>query len=372
MRTSRVSKIALVLAGAASLVLSAATSRAAEISVGSITVRPNEEGNVAVTLNVESGETALGALIDVGFEAGASVPARLGVAAILAADIAADDTAIPVGDASDLQAFGTVQIGDELISYGRKDGNTLVAGGCTGGGGRTACIDSNECSAGGTCAPAGRGQGGTTPAAHAANDGIGTPATPNCTVSAALDALNLDAVFSYLPPDCLPGTDCQTVRALVIALDSLNPFPTGSTTLYSCRIAAGEVQATFPLVCANGQVSDSLEGTGLIADGPCTNGQVVVSTVEPTSTPTATHTITPGDPTATPTVTPTVTPTAVPCIGDCDLDGKVSVAELVQGMNIALGLLALEQCPAFDADGNEVLTVDELIQAVAAALDSCP
>jgi hypothetical protein len=35
------------------------------------------------------------------------------------------------------------------------------------------------------------------------------------------------------------------------------------------------------------------------------------------------------------------------CVGDCDNSGTVTVDEIITGVNIALGLLALGQCPAF-------------------------
>jgi hypothetical protein len=77
---------------------------------------------------------------------------------------------------------------------------------------------------------------------------------------------------------------------------------------------------------------------------------------------------------ATPTSTPmaTVTPTPeVSCVGDCNGDGEVTVDELVIGANIALGVTDLSECPAFDADNNGAVTVDELLQAVANSLTGC-
>ncbi len=56
--------------------------------------------------------------------------------------------------------------------------------------------------------------------------------------------------------------------------------------------------------------------------------------------------------------------------GDCDGDGRVSINELVVGVNILLGTTPLASCPAIDRDGNGRATVDELIVAVRHALDS--
>ncbi|HUI25956.1 MAG TPA: hypothetical protein VL403_07700 [Candidatus Kryptonia bacterium] len=60
------------------------------------------------------------------------------------------------------------------------------------------------------------------------------------------------------------------------------------------------------------------------------------------------------------------------CVGDCDSNHKVTVEELVKGVNIALGTLTLDQCPAFDCNGNQHVTVDCLVKGVNAALNGCP
>jgi len=59
------------------------------------------------------------------------------------------------------------------------------------------------------------------------------------------------------------------------------------------------------------------------------------------------------------------------CAGDCDLNGAVSVDELLVGVNIALGNLPVERCTTFDADGDGNVTVDEILAAVNNALSSC-
>lgn len=77
-------------------------------------------------------------------------------------------------------------------------------------------------------------------------------------------------------------------------------------------------------------------------------------------------------PTATP-LTPTPTASTVPstCPGDCDRDGTVSVGELVTGVNIGLGNTPLTACPAFEANGDGRLTIDELLAAVGSGLAGC-
>ena len=70
-----------------------------------------------------------------------------------------------------------------------------------------------------------------------------------------------------------------------------------------------------------------------------------------------------------PTFIPTPSSTPVACIGDCDDSRRVSVDELVKGVNIALGSTTLDQYPAFDFDGNGLVSVDELVKGVNAALN---
>lgn len=49
----------------------------------------------------------------------------------------------------------------------------------------------------------------------------------------------------------------------------------------------------------------------------------------------------------------------------------VTVDELLVGVDIALGNLAVNACPAFDLNGDGAITVDELLAAVDAALNGC-
>jgi hypothetical protein len=59
------------------------------------------------------------------------------------------------------------------------------------------------------------------------------------------------------------------------------------------------------------------------------------------------------------------------CVGDCNGDGQVSIDEVLRGVNIALGNIALADCRALDRNGDGAVTVDEVLAAVAAALDGC-
>jgi hypothetical protein len=101
-------------------------------------------------------------------------------------------------------------------------------------------------------------------------------------------------------------------------------------------------------------------------------GTPVPTSTEPASqTPLPTATSPPeASPTgASATVTATTGP---PCVGDCDGTGVVSINELLRGVNIALGNLAVQACPAFDRNANGRADVNELITAVSNALNGCP
>ncbi|MEO8602790.1 MAG: hypothetical protein ABI629_09455, partial [bacterium] len=75
----------------------------------------------------------------------------------------------------------------------------------------------------------------------------------------------------------------------------------------------------------------------------------------------------------TPSATPTATATPAPqaCVGDCDGDGRVSIAELLSAVRIPLGDPP-DTCPAADADGDGTVGINELIAAVNNALNGCP
>jgi len=60
------------------------------------------------------------------------------------------------------------------------------------------------------------------------------------------------------------------------------------------------------------------------------------------------------------------------CAGDCSGDGVVTVDELIQGINVSLGLEVQHPCTAFDTNEDGEVTIDELIVAVNNALVGCP
>jgi hypothetical protein len=55
-------------------------------------------------------------------------------------------------------------------------------------------------------------------------------------------------------------------------------------------------------------------------------------------------------------------------VGDCNRNGRVSIDELVRGVNIALGNAPVNECAPFDRVADGRVTVDELVRGVRNAL----
>ncbi len=63
---------------------------------------------------------------------------------------------------------------------------------------------------------------------------------------------------------------------------------------------------------------------------------------------------------------------AAVCPGDCNLDDQVSVDELITGVDMALGMRAMDACAAVDPGNDGRVDIDELVEAVSGALNGCP
>ncbi len=74
---------------------------------------------------------------------------------------------------------------------------------------------------------------------------------------------------------------------------------------------------------------------------------------------------------ATPVPLPTRTPTEPVCVGDCDGNQRVSIAELVRIVTIALGRSPIMDCPAADANGDAQIRISDIVVAVNRALRGC-
>jgi hypothetical protein len=195
---------------------------------------------------------------------------------------------------------------------------------------------------------------------------------PDCTVNPAIDK---DATaFRFLPLNCNPALDCQSVRVFVIAFNNLDPIPDDSN-LYTCRvlIAADAMPGQYAL--GNSEAASSAAG-GVLLETSGVGGQVQVVIPTPTASPTLTPivpdtpTLTP-TPIATPSATPTETGTTPACAGDCNGDREVRINELLTGVNISSGETSLNVCAVFDADGDLSVEINELILAVNRALNGC-
>jgi hypothetical protein len=60
------------------------------------------------------------------------------------------------------------------------------------------------------------------------------------------------------------------------------------------------------------------------------------------------------------------------CAGDCNGDGAVRVSELVLGVNVALGRILPEACPAADRGDGSLIGIAELIAGVVNSAGGCP
>lgn len=89
------------------------------------------------------------------------------------------------------------------------------------------------------------------------------------------------------------------------------------------------------------------------------------TTETPTGGPTATASAE-----ATPSASPDVTPSE-DCPGDCNRDQLVSIDELIRAVAVALDRVPLDRCPAADLDDDGLVNIEELVRAVNAGLSGC-
>jgi hypothetical protein len=197
-------------------------------------------------------------------------------------------------------------------------------------------------------------------------------------------------VIEYEPPGAT-----QTATETSTGLSTETPTPTETATETQ---ASTPTDTSTPSVTPTPTETETPTSSATATDSPTptateTNTATATETETATPTPTATQTdtatptvsthtatATPTEPppTATPTVTATFTPTASPtqaarrCVGDCDADGMVLLAEVVSGVEIALGRASLSECPGLDVDDDERVEVGELVRAVDSAFACAP
>lgn len=98
---------------------------------------------------------------------------------------------------------------------------------------------------------------------------------------------------------------------------------------------------------------------------------LVGGSAPPTATRSATRTRTPSR-TATRPPTATVTPIPAVCVGACTMTNIVSVNDLLTVIEIAAGRRPLSDCPSANPNGDQQVSLDEVLQAVTNALEGCP
>jgi photosystem II stability/assembly factor-like uncharacterized protein len=60
------------------------------------------------------------------------------------------------------------------------------------------------------------------------------------------------------------------------------------------------------------------------------------------------------------------------CAGDCAVDGRVTIDEIITMINIALGTGSMPECGSGDTNHDNQVSIDEILTAVNAALNGCP
>lgn len=133
------------------------------------------------------------------------------------------------------------------------------------------------------------------------------------------------------PPGC--AGECAGVAVLAFAIDS---HPPDASLLWRCAVtvAPGTAPGIYPIECLRPVVDTC--NLRRVEIG-CTAGSINVHG----------------------------------CTGDCDRDGATSVAELIRAVTIALLTTAPSECPAADSDGDETISIDELIAGVDVLLNGC-
>jgi hypothetical protein len=164
-------------------------------------------------------------------------------------------------------------------------------------------------------------------------------------------------------------TETPTVTSTPTAADTRTPTITPLATFSRTPTATASATATLSATVSP-SATRSITAT---ASGTATASATSTIPASPTPIDTSTEPTRTPSPPATATMSSTAEPTTPvrACAGDCNRDGRVTVNELITGVNIALGNARLDGCPAFDRNGDGTISINELIAAVAAALSGC-
>jgi hypothetical protein len=159
---------------------------------------------------------------------------------------------------------------------------------------------------------------------------------PSCRVNPAIDKSG--TAFALQPIHCT-GDSCTAVRALVLGIDNVSPIANGST-LFDCdlAIAPDAAPGQYPLTASELAASDPagaalplyLTAGAVTVYGPSTFGTGAL-------------------------------------VGDCNGDGRVTINELLVGVNMVLSTVPAIACPAMECAPENIL-ISCLEQAVTHAL----
>lgn len=192
----------------------------------------------------------------------------------------------------------------------------------------------------------------------------------------SLGGATLNLTLGYAPPDgqqftLISQLQGQPVAGTFAALGEGATFQVGGTT-FGITYNGGSGNDVVLVARPPGIATST--ATGTTTRTPTTQTQLPTATRTGSATPTSIA-VTPtfgATPTASMVPTPTATETTPFCTGDCDGNGVVAINELLIGVNIALDNAVIDACPRFDANGDDRVTIPELIQAVGNALTGCP
>lgn len=231
------------------------------------------------------------------------------------------------------------------------------------------------------------------------NNTLGDRARATTFIVQVIDGLPTATVTATQPPSptrtptaTRTATRTATPAATATPTRSATASPTATATTVAPSATATRTPTTTeqPTLTATATAPASATPSSTETEVPAsptvtpteTEDPTATATEEETATPTATTASTPSataplstasaTPSATASATSTATATIVPaCVGDCDRDQRVSVAELVTGVNIALDRASASVCTALDRDQDQRVTVAELVEAVSRALGGC-
>jgi hypothetical protein len=203
------------------------------------------------------------------------------------------------------------------------------------------------------------------------------------------DDLQVDQTCAPLAkPPCGTGSVSQLAIADGAIVVIATPTPTITSTGTATVTASSTATQTFTTTATatptgSASTTPSITTTTTTPTGMATPTptQTRTGTANPSGTPTPTSNTTPsssptGTPAPTSTLTPSETPTLTPspprCVGDCNHDGVVTVDEILMLVDFALQEASPSACPVSDEDGNQQITIDEILKAVYNALNGCP